>query len=161
MAIHYVVGDATSPIGSGSKVIAHICNNQGYWGKGFVMALSKKWPFIRDEYKKWYYNNNDTFKLGAVLALPVGENILVANIIGQEGIYKDKEGNPPIRYDELKTGLFYLTDLICAMRTNMPTSVHMPRIGCGLAGGEWKIVEPIIESTLCEAGIEVYVYDLK
>lgn len=35
----------------------------------------------------------------------------------------------------------------------------MPRIGCGLAGGEWSVVEPIIISTLCANNIPVYVYD--
>jgi hypothetical protein len=36
----------------------------------------------------------------------------------------------------------------------------MPRIGCGLAGGQWSEIEPIIERTLLAAGVEVYVYDL-
>tara|TARA_R110002111_G_scaffold227346_2_gene288919 strand:+ start:47395 stop:47511 length:117 start_codon:yes stop_codon:yes gene_type:complete len=35
----------------------------------------------------------------------------------------------------------------------------MPRIGCGLAGGKWDKVEPLIEQTLRTAGIDVYVYD--
>jgi hypothetical protein len=39
-------------------------------------------------------------------------------------------------------------------------SVHMPRIGCGLAGGEWGRVESIVRDTLCAEGIEVTVYDL-
>ena len=37
----------------------------------------------------------------------------------------------------------------------------MPRIGCGLAGGDWNKVEKIINETLIDKGIEVYVYDLK
>jgi hypothetical protein len=36
----------------------------------------------------------------------------------------------------------------------------MPRIGCGLAGGKWEQIEPIIERTLADAGIHVNVYDL-
>lgn len=42
VGIHYVTGDATEPIGEGEKIIAHICNDQGGWGAGFVLALSKK-----------------------------------------------------------------------------------------------------------------------
>ena len=41
----------------------------------------------------------------------------------------------------------------------LKATVHMPRIGCGLAGGTWDNIEPIIERTLCEADIEVSVYD--
>ena len=34
----------------------------------------------------------------------------------------------------------------------------MPRIGCGLAGGKWAVVEPIIQRALED--IPVFVYDL-
>jgi O-acetyl-ADP-ribose deacetylase (regulator of RNase III) len=36
-------------------------------------------------------------------------------------------------------------------------SVHMPRIGCGLAGGKWSEVEPILERVF--VATEVYIYD--
>jgi O-acetyl-ADP-ribose deacetylase (regulator of RNase III) len=48
---------------------------------------------------------------------------------------------------------------VAAKAKELQTSVHMPRIGCGLAGGEWSKVEPIIRETLSKAGIEVTVYD--
>ena len=35
----------------------------------------------------------------------------------------------------------------------------MPRIGCGLAGGKWSVVEPLIEQQLVAAGVAVTVYD--
>jgi hypothetical protein len=37
----------------------------------------------------------------------------------------------------------------------------MPMIGCGLAGGEWIKIEPIIVETLCKQGVEVTVYDFE
>jgi hypothetical protein len=37
-------------------------------------------------------------------------------------------------------------------------TIHMPRIGCGLAGGRWDEVELIINE-VCT--VDVYVYDLK
>lgn len=40
--INYIKGDATQPIGENNKIIAHICNNEGKWGVGFVLAVSKK-----------------------------------------------------------------------------------------------------------------------
>jgi hypothetical protein len=36
-------------------------------------------------------------------------------------------------------------------------SVHIPRIGCGLAGGEWSKGEPLIGEHLCGAGVAVTV----
>jgi O-acetyl-ADP-ribose deacetylase (regulator of RNase III) len=38
-------------------------------------------------------------------------------------------------------------------------SVHMPRIGCGLAGGTWDQIEPLIIATLINSVISVWVYD--
>jgi hypothetical protein len=38
-------------------------------------------------------------------------------------------------------------------------AVHMPRIGCGLAGGTWDKIEPLIDENLADKGVEVTVYD--
>ena len=38
-------------------------------------------------------------------------------------------------------------------------SLHMPRIGCGLAGGDWSKVEPLLVEHLCGRGLAVTVYD--
>ncbi|MFE3494555.1 hypothetical protein [Streptomyces sp. NPDC059175] len=38
-------------------------------------------------------------------------------------------------------------------------SVHMPRIGCGLAGGRWSRVEPLVVERLVARGVAVTVYD--
>ena len=35
----------------------------------------------------------------------------------------------------------------------------MPRIGAGLAGGDWQRIEAIVVATLAEAGVPVTVYD--
>lgn len=42
--ITYLKGDATTPQARGNKIIAHVCNDLGGWGKGFVLAISKRWP---------------------------------------------------------------------------------------------------------------------
>lgn len=39
-------------------------------------------------------------------------------------------------------------------------SIHMPRIGCGLAGGKWEVIEQIIKEELIDKEIAVTVYDL-
>ena len=52
-AINYLTGDATSPKTNGNKIIVHICNDIGAWGKGFVLAISKKWNRPKNEYQSW------------------------------------------------------------------------------------------------------------
>jgi O-acetyl-ADP-ribose deacetylase (regulator of RNase III) len=41
--IKYIKGDATNPVSEGEKIICHICNDIGRWGKGFVLAISRRW----------------------------------------------------------------------------------------------------------------------
>ena len=154
--IQYLIGDATAPKGPGPKFIAHICNDMGGWGKGFVLAISNRWREPEREYRRWYTERaaND-FALGAVQRVQVLDDLWVANMIGQHGIRATEEG-PPIRYDAVEQCLSGLGDE--ALKLN--ASVHMPRIGCGLAGGSWEVIGPLIESQLVTRGVSVTVYDL-
>jgi O-acetyl-ADP-ribose deacetylase (regulator of RNase III) len=152
--ISYVTGDATHPHGQGPKVICHVCNDIGGWGKGFVLALSRRWPQPEADYRAWHRSDND-FQLGAIRLVQVEPQLWVANMIGQHGIRPTKDG-PPIRYDALDRCLSTLGD----EALNLHASVHMPRIGAGLAGGSWKQIEPLILKQLTERGIAVTVYDL-
>ena len=52
--IDYVKGDATSPVGSGTKIICHVCNDVGGWGRGFVVALSRRWSAPEARYREWH-----------------------------------------------------------------------------------------------------------
>lgn len=153
--ITYLKGDATSPQANGNKIICHVCNDIGAWGKGFVMAISRRWPEPESTYRKWHRERaaND-FALGAVQLISVQDYIWVANMIGQRGIKTGSKG-PPIRYEAIADCLEKVA--IEARRLN--ASVHMPRIGCGLAGGRWERIEPIIQKALLMAGVDVFVYD--
>ncbi|WP_027346856.1 macro domain-containing protein [Hamadaea tsunoensis] len=150
-----VAGDATSPQAKGPKVIAHICNDRGGWGKGFVLAVSKRWAEPERDYRAWYRDRaHSDFGLGAVRVVPVGAGLWVANMIGQHGTKTGSNG-PPIRYEAVERCLAVLA----AEAQRLRASVHMPRIGCGLAGGTWDRIEPIILRTLCAQDIPVTVYD--
>ena len=151
--IKYILGDATKPYGEGVKVIAHVCNDMGHWGKGFVMALSKRWEEPKERYIKWY-NESDKFYLGNIQLVKVEHNIFVANMIGQNGLLSD-ENKTPFDCDATRQCLSHLRE-VC-MYDNV--SVHMPRIGCGLGGAKWECVEKIIVDELCAYNIQVYVYD--
>ena len=52
--ISYLVGDATAPQIPGPKIIVHVCNDIGAWGKGFVKAHSNRWSETESQYKGWY-----------------------------------------------------------------------------------------------------------
>ena len=165
--ITYVTGDATQPIGDGPKVIAHIVNDEGRWGSGFVLALDKLSPVPQENYLAWHQNHiegwaGSRFELGYVNFGRVRSShhpdgsLVVANMIAQRGTGKDPDGRPCIRYGALERCLKYLADT----SLGSGESVHMPRIGAGLAGGDWKIIERLIVEYVCLAGVAVTVYDL-
>lgn len=182
--LHYVTGDATAVSqGRGSKIIAHVCNDLGRWGKGFVMAVSAKWPEVAAEYRRWHQSGSEgNFRLGAVQIINISRSmctsgkahaaltnasggLAVANVIGQHGI-KMGSGGPPVRYEAIREGLLTvgasaLEACRLAGAAGGVPSVHMPRIGAGLAGGQWADIEPLILSMLAASpSLEAYVYDL-
>lgn len=153
--ITYVRGDATVPLGSGVKVIAHVCNDIAGWGKGFVLALSRRWPEPERAYRAWHRDRAaGDFALGAVQLVRVGRYQWVANMIGQRGTRTGSKG-VPVRYEAIDTAL----DRLAGEVIELGASVHMPRIGCGLAGGKWSRVEPLVTERLVKRGIDVTVYD--
>ena len=155
LPIHYLTGDATAREVPVNKIICHVCNDVGGWGKGFVVALSERWPQPEAAYRDWYRGRlHNDFRLGSVQLVRVEPEIWVANMVGQHGL-KRAGGKPPIRYEAIEAGLARVAEEAKSLKA----TVHMPRIGCGLAGGRWDEVEPIIRRTLCGEGIEVFVYD--
>lgn len=156
--IKYLTGDATDPQEPGNKIICHICNDIGLWGAGFVLAISKKWKEPEQQYYNWHKGlAENNFALGQVHFINVEttpDEIYIANMIGQRGVKRTSIG-PPIRYDAVNDCLQKVADK--ALRVG--ASIHMPRIGCGLAGGKWEEIEPIIIDQLSSKDIPVFVYD--
>ncbi|MCB1050052.1 MAG: macro domain-containing protein [Acidobacteria bacterium] len=153
MEITFVKGDATQPQATGPRAIVHVCNDIGGWGRGFVLAISKRWKEPEAAYREWF-KSKENFALGKVQWVQVEADLWVINMIGQRDIHPI-DGVPPIRYDALATCL----GKVAQEATQRGASIHMPRIGCGLAGGQWDQVEAIINKTLLAHGVATYVYD--
>lgn len=83
----------------------------------------------------------------------VEPDVWVANIIGQDGYGRSGKF---VRYD----ALIHAMEAIYNKAIDLCADVHGPKLGCGLAGGEWKVVEKILEEELVWNGIDVIVYEL-
>jgi O-acetyl-ADP-ribose deacetylase (regulator of RNase III) len=168
--IEYVIGDATRPPeGAGAKIIAHVCNDAGGWGHGFVVAVSRRWAQPERAYRRWYklktdpdYETTGKFGLGesqlvsvqgsmTIRGVETSGSIHVLNMVAQEGFGPSKE--PRIRYPALALCLRHLD----RFAKDLGATVHAPRIGCGLGGGDWPRVAGLV-SRLVEA--PVFIYDL-
>src|SRR5262249_49452847 len=127
----------------------------------FVLALSERWPETKRQFKAWHAGKGSSpFELGQVQFVSAEPTLWVANMIAQHGVAQQGIGSsddlPPIRYDALEIALSRVADFAA----EQGASVHLPRIGCGLAGGTWNKVEPIIHNALTNHGVAVTVYDL-
>ncbi len=146
--IQYLVGNAIEPKGKGIKIISHVCNSIGGWGAGFVFALSAKWC-----YPEQHYRARQTYPLGHADVLKVEDDIYVANMIAQHGVRPNVDGVPPIRYEAVREALIKVNNIAI----NLDATIHAPRFGSGLSGGNWDIIEQIIKDVVT---VDVTIYDL-
>lgn len=153
--IKYVTGDATQPHGSAEGMIVFVVNDTAaLWGAGFARVIRKKWPDVQQSFRKWTNERSDRLKLGQVYFSDPTDGTSVAAMVAQHGY--GPSPTPRIRYSALEQCLKAVTS--AALERN--AVVHMPRIACGEARGDWRIVSELINETLCREGVPVTVYDL-
>ena len=173
MKINYLTGDMFELVKlNAGVVIPHVCNDIGAWGAGFVMALSKHWPVDQKEqspecmYREWFAAEPDSnegavlhssglppFELGQVQHVVTPTGATVVNMIGQRGTVS--EDNPrPVKYAALVDCMRKVAE------SSQGCEIHAPKFGAGLAGGDWHVIEALIEELWCEPGIPVTVYSL-
>lgn len=151
--ITYRVGDATMPEGDGKKIIIHVVNNLGLWGRGFVLAISKRWREPEERYKKLCKFYKDKL-LGHVQFVYINQDLIIGNMFAQDGIIS-QENPHPLDY-------IALSGCLARIRTfakEFDCEVVGPRFGSGLGGAKWEEVEKIILSVMPD--VNVTIYDLK
>ena len=114
-----------------------------------MLAVSRRWPEPERDFRAWHRGRagNDVGpRRGPRRAGPTrhlgGEH-------GRPTRHQDRQFGPPIRYDTLGRCLTAVGEHALTLHA----SIHIPRIGCGLAGGRWDQIEPIIIRTLCARDI--------
>lgn len=157
--IAYAVGDATFVEGAGPCVIAHVVNNVGAWGRGFTAPLETRYPGQAEIYRRWARNQEFDFRgvlipfgLGQILvARTPSPDVYVAHLCAQSGL--PGAHNPhPLDYAALDEALGALATRVAGnanLRRGEAYRVQMPRIGAGLARGNWAKIAPLVERHLC------------
>lgn len=159
--INYIEGDLFAGVDTlvhyghrSHVVIPHIVNNQGAWG-GFVVPLGKKYPNVQEGYQR---DIQCGLKLGETkyFAGQHGE-VTVANMCAQT-----LDPPRPLFYNHLAA---CMNDV--ARYSNQlhllyeKVYIVAPMFGSGLAGGDWNIVENLIEDAWVREGLNVTIYYLK
>ena len=150
MAIRYVRGDATE---ASQVIILHGCNDAGRMGSGIAKTIKAKFPEAYETYRRVYEQNENSLELGKIVWAHISPTRIIGNAITQHGYGND--GGVYVDYDAIRK---------CIQRANAKclkrkfVEFALPRIGAGLGGGRWDLIEQIIrdETTDCTA----VVYDL-
>lgn len=129
------------------KYIGHCVNAQGRMASGVAKAIREKYPKAYTDYMAFYEEGK--VKLGKVLlSTNTPHNIL--HIVGQN--HYGYDGKQYVDYLALRKAFKQINKLLSE-------PVAFPLIGCGLAGGDWRIVSAIIEEESINFQPIVYTLD--
>lgn len=145
-------------------VIVHGVNCQGVMGSGVAKAIREKWPVVYEEYRNaWneafiYLDNNQNssfgdFLLGRIQFVGVGDGKHVVNAFTQE--YYSHDGKKYVSYDAIDQCMSNLRIKLELDYWAIPT-VSMPKIGAGLGGGNWEVIEAIINHRLHDVAVTIW-----
>lgn len=135
MKIEYQKGDIfMSPY----RFILHGCNAQGVMGAGFALQVKKIYPYAYKEYINNYEKKGLT--LGETQFVKCRDRTIINSIT--QLTYGRKPGVRYVSYDAIALSLAMVEETLYG------ETIAMPKIGAGLAGGDWNVIEAIIESEL-------------
>ncbi len=167
MTIKYKIGNLIDAAKSGEVThIAHQANCFHTMGAGIAPQIKKAFPAA------WQADcetteRGDPTKMGTyskgthiMNGLPeFNRHIVVYNIYGQYGA--DYKGlTYGTKYWALANGLNLMYEDILddiSIAHEVPIRVGLPKLGCGLAGGDWAVVEAIIENVFTDIDVTIYV----
>jgi O-acetyl-ADP-ribose deacetylase (regulator of RNase III) len=149
-------GNALEPRGAGQKLIIHVVTDKAetWGGRGFAMAVRRKWPHVHEDFSAWAGLHGKNLKLGQVRFCEATHDIRVASLVAQHGYGKGR--GPRIRYAALAQGV---TQAFGAA-ADAHESIHLPRIGTGYGGGSWPVIRDILEEAIAATGVRATVYEL-
>lgn len=151
-------------------VIVHSVNCIGAVG-GLAGAIARKWPKNAEQYKEYVrHRKSSIMLLGSVFEVNVAHNVIVANLFGQ---YNIGTGKQQTEYAALISGFKRIADT-SFLGNDTETSddgvfginehpitlndIYIPyKIGCGLGGADWNLVEEILHKVFDNSHKNVYI----
>lgn len=143
--INYVKGDVLE---SGAGVVAHGCNCKGGFGSGVAGAVTQKYPYVRANYIDKFMH--DGWTLGEVQLVEIEDNRYIANCATQNNYLP--RGVCHADYVAIKTCMEKVKNF--AIENNL--TVAIPKIGAGLAGGDWNKIEGILNEVFVDHDVSIY-----
>lgn len=128
--------------------IVHCCNCFHCMNAGIAYQIKNTFPEALIEDKKTAFGSKN--KLGSYSVAKSG-NVIIVNAYGQydTGLYQRQ-----LDYDALRCCMYNIN----RDPRFQNLQIGLPMIGCGLAGGDWKTVETILDEELVDRYVTVVEY---
>ena len=127
-----------------TTVIMHGCNCFCTMGAGIAKRLKTAYPAIHAEDKKT--RHGDENKLGTILPVRVEDKLIIVNCYTQ---YMYGRTHAHTNHNAVWWCLNHMKNYLISL--DEPYELRSPKIGCGLAGGDWNIIENIFKELLPQA----------
>jgi O-acetyl-ADP-ribose deacetylase (regulator of RNase III) len=146
---------------SDCDIIAHCCNCKLGFGSGIAGQIRKQLPYAYRAFSEDIRTPED--KLGTYsLGLSLDNRPDVFNLYGQLSYGPgDKQY---VDYRALLQSMLSMMDYVVDWKSKSTKKfkIGLPYlIGCGLAGGDWHIVEELILNVSCQYSHDIYLYRFK
>lgn len=142
--ITYQKGDLLDAV---EPVIVHGCNNKGVMRSGVAKAIRAKWS---EAYK--VYKDASSLPMGDIIPIfSIPSNKWIINAITQDGYGRD--GRKYVCYDAIAKCFRDINTFCAEMGYD---SIAIPKIGAGLGGGDWDVIEEIILDKMTDIDVVVY-----
>jgi len=137
--IKYVVGNLLE-LAPTFDVIAHGCNCFNSMSGGIAYQIAKKYPIVEDADKVTKRGSGD--KLGG-FTMVTFEDFIVLNA------YTQFQPGANVDYNAIKLAMININKSFPNM------SIGLPKIGAGIAGGDWDRIEKIIKEALVDMDVTI------
>jgi len=127
-------------------VIAHGCNCFCVMGAGIAKSIKENFPEAYREDQKT--KKGDQKKLGTCNYVTTNTGLIVVNAYTQ---YDYSGKGPQVDYDAVATCMRWIKKEFLGKR------IGLPRIGAGLAGGNWERIEKIINKELGREDVTIVI----
>lgn len=161
--MEYKVGDLIEAAKSGEvNIIAHGANCFCTMGSGIAPLIKRAFPAAYDADQSTI--KGATAKLGTyTVGRDADSSVVVYNLYSQHGFWGRNKGQRDLNYNALYDALDTMSKDISLVCDLEEVRVGLPKIGSGLAGGSWHVIQAMIEDTFVKRGITttIYVLDAK
>ena len=136
------------------QCVLHVANCQGVMGSGIALQIKEQFPQAYTAYKKDEQRNNGLI-LGSYSMAAIREEACIVNLHAQDfyGV-----GSRQLNYEALYNSLEQVAQTL--KFANFTGVIGVPeKMGSDRAGGNWEIVEKIVEVTMKDFDVLIVSYD--